>query len=525
MPSQDPSDLLVELVASLREFWAARADDEDARAGVLSEAIALLPDDVARAEPHLVSVIDLLDRSPISNSIPILKKPIYQWRPTELATMLEAVQILDQWHRPIAPDLSGETWRQPTPEHLTAQSRLLVDGSYNSNRTIALLVPRHCSGWRLCPRDWIEAEGAKDYLIPSPSEKHFDLRAYLQFTSMVPADLPASSPDGGAGPDRRIRLRQIGVDPSVPVPDREEAHRILVAPMLHGADEVELTRAEKLYHVAPSDQVERVRAVVDAVYSHRGSVLFTPEMAMSDVTYAAMREVLRERHREACADGALPVLAYAIVGVMSTAGPHPRNFVAILSASGDVLAEQDKISRWDLTPGEQLWLGLGSDGDPLPDRLEESIVPAEEVRVIDLPGLGRLLVLICADMNIDEPGDFLFVNGGVNWVYAPIMDRTWLPVRTGPETSWILKRALRAAGASKGNVVVTNSMPLTTICNVTNAARGDRWPAATTCHVALMLDGRTDNPHGAIRDVALGAETVIVKEDWYDGWEAFSKEA
>lgn len=223
----------------------------------------------------------------------------------------------------------------------------------------------------------------------------------------------------------------------------------------------------------------------------------------------------------ASAAGALPPLAYAIVGVMSHEGVTPRNFVAVLAGDGRVLAEQDKISRWDLTPDEQRWLGLGKDGDTLPDWLEESIAPSEGVAVLDLPGFGRLMVLICADMSIEEPGDFLYVNGGVNWVYAPIMDRTWRPRRDGSKENWIVARSLRAARASRGNVVVTNSMPLTTVCNETNAVRGIAYPASAVCHVALMLDGRDDNPASAIKDVDLLKTDVVVCEDWYDGWEGF----
>ncbi|PNQ76364.1 hypothetical protein BA950_07760 [Erythrobacter sp. SAORIC-644] len=46
------------------------------------------------------------------------------------------------------------------------------------------------------------------------------------------------------------------------------------------------------------------------------------------------------------------------------------------------------------------------------------------------------MVLICADMNIGEPGDFLYVSGGVDWVYASIMDGSWRLERNGAGEGW-----------------------------------------------------------------------------------------
>lgn len=520
MAIQEPSDLLTSIVSLLRIFWRVNEGNEAFRAATLQAAEAMIPDPPDK-EAHERDLVDLLASELVATAIGILDSAPGALSAEDLAVLLAAAQLLDEWHRPIANDLSGEQWQARTVPHIQAQTRLNVAGAYNTNKDVGLLVPRHCPDFHLCPADWLKAEVLKEFAAGDGVTVHFDARQYLQFTAMLPAKIIASAPDGGAGPDRDIAVERRGVAADVPVPNRDTPHRVLVAPVLEAKNEVTLSSDGTRYRVVSHDFEERAAAIVDAAYTRQGSILFTPEMALSDASYRAFRAALRARHSMASAAGALPPLAYAIVGVMSHEGVTPRNFVAVLAGDGRVLAEQDKISRWDLTPDEQRWLGLGKDGDTLPDWLEESIAPSEGVAVLDLPGFGRLMVLICADMSIEEPGDFLYVNGGVNWVYAPIMDRTWRPRRDGSKENWIVARSLRAARASRGNVVVTNSMPLTTVCNETNAVRGIAYPASAVCHVALMLDGRDDNPASAIKDVDLLKTDVVVCEDWYDGWEGF----
>lgn len=520
MATQEPSDLLTSIISLLRDFWRANEGNEAVRTITLSSAEAIMPDPPAE-EAHERNLADLLATEPVATAVGLLGAEPRELSAEDLAALLAAAQSLDEWHRPIANDLSGEQWQARTTSHLDAQTRLNVNGAYNTNTDVGLLVPRHCPDFHLCPTAWLEAEVQKEFAAADETTVHFDARHYLQFTSMLPTKIRASAPDGGRGPDRDIAVERQGVAADVPVPNRDAPHRILVAPVLEAKDEVTLSSDGTRYRVVSHDCEKRVEAIVEAAYARQGSILFIPEMALSDVSYRALRLVLNARHRTASAGGTLPPLAYAIVGVMSHEGVNSRNFVAVLAGDGRVLAEQEKISRWDLTPDEQRWLGLGKDGERLPDSLEESITPAERVTLLDLPGFGRLMVLICADMSIHEPGDFLYVNGGVNWVYAPIMDRTWRPRRDGREENWIVARSLRAARASRGNVVVTNSMPLTNVCNETNAARGIDYPSSPVCHVALMLDGRDENPASAFKDVDLRKRDVVVCEDWYNGWETF----
>lgn len=519
MPSQEPSDLLVSLTFRVRSFWTDPKLDIHDRDRWLrnARASAFSP---GRPEPHDLRPDEILHRTEKASALlPLTNTEIAG---DGLITLLQAVQLLDAWHRPIANDLSGEQWQVMPGAHLDAHTRLLATGAFNSNTDFGILVPRYGPDWRLCPDDWIESEIAKEYEETFNDSVHLDLRPYLLLTSVLPSRIEASAPDDGHGPPREVELQYVNGPIGLSIQNRTQPHRILVAPVLEAEAEVTITVSSGKYFVRPSDLPDRIKDLVDAAFDAEGSILFMPEMALSKASFECLCFALAKKHGERSRiDSKVPHLAYAIVGVIEESAGLSRNFVAVLSGSGEILAQQDKLSRWDLDPEAQRWLGLGHENEDLADKVEEGIVPAPSVNLVELPGLGRLMVLICADMNIGEPGDFLYVNGGVDWVYAPIMDRTWRLQRNGKQEGWIVERSLRAATATRGNVVVTNSIPLTAICNRTNKERGKPFAPATSCQIALLIDGRDDSLSNAPLEIPLGETQVIAAEDWFNGWEPF----
>lgn len=519
MPSQEPSDLLVALISRVRSFWTDHKLDIRDRERWLEKARAssFSP---GRPEPHYLQADEISHRT--EKAAALLELSNAEIGGDALITLLHAIQLVDSWHRPIANDLSGEQWPVLPDAHLDAQSRLLTTGAFNSNTETGILVPRYGPDWRLCPDDWIENEIAKEYEETFDDSVHLDLRPYLPLTSLLPRQIQASAPNDGRGPPRKVELQYLVSPIGLSIQNRTKPHRILVAPVLEAEAEVAIKVASGKYFVRPSDLPDKIDQLVEAAFDAEGSVLFMPEMALSKVSFERLRTALAKKHGERSRiNGRVPDLAYAIVGVIEDDAGSSRNYVAVLSGSGEILARQDKLSRWDLEPEAQRWLGLGYDDEDLADVVEEGIVPAPYVNLVELPGLGRLMVMICADMNIGEPGDFLYVNGGVDWVYAPIMDRTWRLERNGAREGWIVERSLRAARATKGNVVVTNSLPLTAICNRTNQIRDRPFAAEASCQIGLLIDGRNNSLMSARMEAPLGKTQVIAAEDWFDGWEPF----
>jgi len=305
-------------------------------------------------------------------------------------------------------------------------------------------------------------------------------------------------------------------------PAGAQCHRIMITPFLEDEHHVALSENAGRYHVKTVDRSTTVPAIVVKAYEEQGTVLFAPEMAFNDDAFKRLRIELANAHAKFSLQfHRPPPLAYIIVGVLEAGQPDDKNYVAVLGPAGELLARQSKITRWDLGKDEQCMLGLGTDPSTRPDCLEEAIEPANQVELIELPGLGRLLILICADMDVDEPGDFLYVNGGLDWVYVPIVDRSRTPSRDGGREDWIVERAFRAATATKACVVVTNSMPLTAISNRTNATRGLSFPMQSTCHVALLIEGGEIGMPTKEEKVGLDANSVLVVSDWMDGWTSF----
>ena len=515
MPPQEPSGMLVSLVDRVRTFWADDTIPLAQRQSVLEQARAA-NFSFGRPAPHFLEEGELLLR--VQSAAALLSSDNAAIGEKELIDLLSAIQLLDAWHRAIIYDLSGEQWPVLQKAHLDAQSRLLADGAFNSDTSQGKLVPRYGQDWRLCPEEWILSEIAKDFDEGFDDSAHLDLRAYLSFTSVLPNIIEASSPDDGKGPPRSVDLEYIASFPAVAPPAPQARHKILVAPALHAEAEVAISVHQERYFVQPVDLCDRMDALAKEAFAAEGTVLFLPEMTLSSGSLTALQAALRKRHGEWSAQvGGQPRLIYAIVGVAEPHGDDTRNYVAVLTGTGELITEQDKLSRWDLDSEAQQWLGLGH----VADVLEEAIEPSASVKLLELPGLGRLLILICADMNIGEPGNFLYVNGAIDWVYAPIMDRTWRLKRDGKEEDWIVERARRAAIATKGNVVVSNSLPLTLICNRTNDEHGLSYPPATHCQVGLLLDGRDDRLMSKSLSSELASPAPIISGDWFDGWEEF----
>jgi predicted amidohydrolase len=514
--STDPSDLLVELVAAIlaleeRVGEGARALLADAESRMTSNG---------NVEAWTFSARGTLDRRTVATARRAL--PDLPADPEVLATVLEAIQVLDQWHAPAVPDLSGER-KVANPDQVERSTRLASLQWMNANVDRGLLIPRQAGGWRSRPEAEIRRAIERDYEPPSGGW----LSRHMTCCAVLPAQVPASHPDNGEGEQRFVRVRYRSLPAAEDVPGRVDGHRIMVAPILEGPDDVRVARdgGGGRYLVRPAVMMDRVEAVVERAYAEEVSVLLMPEMALCGDTAAHLRRVLDERFAAHCEkELAPPALRYVMAGVCESAAVGSRNHVLVMSAEGGILADQDKLSRWNLSPDEQLQLGLGASSRQCVPRLDEAIDPATALEVIDLAGIGRLAVLICADMQISQPGDWLYAGSGVDLVYAPIMDKTCPPRRErGNVGPWIVARSHRAAVLSRARVVVTNSMSLTHHVNRSNEERGlaSKYPPRADCDIALMLDGATADVAHRSLVVRLGSSDVAETASWDEGCEPF----
>jgi hypothetical protein len=206
--------------------------------------------------------------------------------------------------------------------------------------------------------------------------------------------------------------------------------------------------------------------------------------------------------------------------------PHGAggNSIVVLDILGREILEQDKLCRWNLSAGYQHAYGVRpACASNTPD-LKEDIPGGKTVYVADLESFGRFLTMICADMDSDKPGDWLIRNVAIEWLHAPIMDRSiaWSIGADGNFRPWIVDRAHRATTVGVPKVIVTNSMFLTLRSNITYSLPGVRYGPVANCAISFMLDKQETQL--TFRQISLDLPCPTVRVPafrWRDGFEPF----
>ena len=127
-------------------------------------------------------------------------------------------------------------------------------------------------------------------------------------------------------------------------------------------------------------------------------------------------------------------------------------------------------------------------------------------------------------MDYDKPGDWLIRNVAVDWLHAPIMDKSiaWSRDAAGNLQPWIVDRAAQALAKGVGRVVVTNSVFLTLRLNEHNAANPGPHPVLASCSIAFMLDASLGPGSFRQVEVAIPCPPLTVSTiRWGDGFAPF----
>jgi predicted amidohydrolase len=520
-----PSDILARLNAALSDYLAPLAPSVVSR--VLEGAEEGLLWSVDQADAWTVSGEGILAEAEVATAINAINRGLDS---TSLPVVIAAMQRLDEWHAPTT-DRGAAMGHRGGPEHVAASVRLEEEGRFNGEVGIGSVIPKRAEDWSTCGDHSVHERLIADY--GASGRVKIDEHVYrtadlMEWTAYLPAAVKASHQDAGVGPDRSIALRYqrttVDLDASAP---RTGPLHIMIAPVLEREAEVNLTgdTACCTYGVRPMDFSSRLDDIVQAALDQKIDAIFMPEMSLSRASVAYLATALNE-HRRAWirVNRRLPNLSWVIAGVMDDQLGDGANYVVVLGPDGSEVVRQEKISRWNMEPDQQQQFDLAVPGVSVPPRMDEPIRGAPEVTVVDLPGLGRMTILICADMDVAMPGNWMFANASLDVIYAPIMDKT-TPLRHAEPLDrqpWIVRRSFRAAAIARAKVVMTNSMPLTAIVNRTNAVRGLPFPPFTSCLVALLVDGTAEEvPYRELSvDLAAGSPVTQTVE-WNNGWGPF----
>jgi hypothetical protein len=195
------------------------------------------------------------------------------------------------------------------------------------------------------------------------------------------------------------------------------------------------------------------RALVDQLERERVHVALLPETCVLPEVAEAFRAALIANY---AAQAGEPHLRLFLVGVLAAR----RNEVRALSGAGHRLLVQTKQQPWRLDVRQQRRYGIVDDlcGEGAPvDRDEDLQLEARRISALDDPGFGRLIVLICEDLQRCDPARRIAVDVGPTTVVAPVMDYALRADR------WAAAAAAQLAVEPGARVLVVSSASLTAL--------------------------------------------------------------
>lgn len=517
---RSPSDLLAATAGALLE-----ASRRPQFRGPLHSAFALIEEEEDGLDPPndwllpaaTLCMKALFDFGDLSQGPPL--------DPPRLATWLLTVQRLDRWHAPLLPH-NSELMR--LAGHYEAEDRLFgEEGCFNVNPALGLVIPGRTAAFAY--DDALEDE---DDEPADPAEPRSILLELLDNVAYLPPEVEAEDPDFLPGKTRKIGLRyQRSLGRHRSIPAGTASIEVAIAPLAEGPDDLQVSTVQNGYGIRPVYPPPRLEQVVRHALDLEAHILCLPEMSVDHDQLGLLREALVPARRDyAERTGKAPRLRYVLCGVIATAtskGSKHRNYIHVMDSEGRMIAEQAKLSHWNMTPGQQARFGFAKHLGIVPPSpgngiLHEHTIPGDSINILDLDGMGRLLTLICADMSQDQPGDWLLENFRVDWLYAPIMDGStcW----TQKDAPWIIGRAAQAARTGRSRVLVTNSITMTHWNNrVIEAHQGEKdydFVPYSGCGIGLLLDPRKPALGFQHVVVPLSGTTspVVEHRSWLRGW-------
>ena len=424
------------------------------------------------------------------------------------------LQRLDRWHAPLIP----ATDLDRSADHEASLDQFYLTGRFNADQRAGIVIPRESPD-----TPFLKASPELNWQLEPSS--FAVLNCLLQYCAYLPPLVSGDDPDKEEKRDTRALEIAFQRFPTGSIPPRyfSDDLRVATAPVLERSDEAQLWTDGDRYSIHPSIAEVRVAEVVRAAITNDADLLLMPEMSIDEALLPALKHcIVHEAHEYFHRTNQLSRLSFVICGVlrkrMATDLAH-RNYVAVLSSDGELLFEQDKLSHWNLDAATQKRFDLFG-GLPVP--LFEDTIPGTAIIIAEIPSLGRLLTLICADISAHQPGDWVADNVGLDWVYAPIMDGStcW----TQAKIPWVIKKACRMAEAGTATIV-TNSMSLTYWNNAVIKRDSERNPdyphrVYEKCGVALaaLPIGDTFQIQHITEPLAGGSSPVLHVIDWSTGW-------
>ena len=327
----------------------------------------------------------------------------------------------------------------------------------------------------------------------------------------VPPVVAASHPDHGGRASELVPLRWVSPTRRKSVPHVPgEALRVGYAPVAETSGDVAIhVRADPTRHwysARPEKLGSRTVEVIRRLAGAGANIVALPETVLQEEELGTVAAALRG----ICRDPGCP-LRMVLVGVAAPPacpGGHSANAVVVFDSRGRPVARQEKLSRWNWTREQRSRFGVDVAGAGVRaigdgDLLYEDIRTGPEVVVVELDGVGRFVIHVCADLQAHEPGNWLRRNLPLDWSMTPLLDGHI----TLKPTKWSFAKALEAARDGRTRTLVTTSFALAHRQNDLNAADPAKARYVDpNCGVMLLLDGRYGDVRGLFAEHPLAPD-------------------
>jgi predicted amidohydrolase len=411
------------------------------------------------------------------------------WYGTDLRRQLITAQVIDAFYAPLMEGLSVAT----LPRVLrSGNRRYLYAGRLDSGDAEHRVILRRPLGGR-------RFDGGVE--VPSGD----GIAEYFDTLLVAPPTITGTDPDD-AGRHLRIDLnfvmRRAADIRSLPL---TSPWRVGFAPLAQDINDITYERitssdGREWYDSKAIDVPNRVAEVVDVLCRTGCHVIALPEMTITPEMLDVLQQAIRTH-----GPGSSLVLAGS-TRTVSSPGVKPSNRAVILDHRGNEILSQSKLTRWNLTEELCNRYDLLS---PAARTLSEYIEVGAEFTVVEVPGVGRVAVLICEDLGRSEPGRWVRRHLLLDLQFTPVMDSDLHLAR------WAATRGAEAACEGGCRVIVANSLPLTHRQNHVNVRAGATGRVLHDCGIGLLFERDGARGRGAVLRVPLNATgTVAEVIDW-----------
>lgn len=239
----------------------------------------------------------------------------------------------------------------------------------------------------------------------------------------------------------------------------------------------------------------RLAEAVIVLLNDGAQIVVLPELVASPGTIDAVQKRLRDRRPSG--QGALVLIGSGLTSDICPKVNRPFNEAVALTETGELLLRQRKLNPFNMNADRmsQCHIAFASGHENQPHM--EDIAVGDTLVVCDLPDVGRLVTLICEDLEQETPGGRSTLDVRPDWILTPVLDINQAYGR------WTHRRAMELGRHTGSRFVISSSTSLSVRCQGanqlkdlqdTNAGIGILYDAQAGAKVLRALAMRTGSP-------------------------------